>query len=82
MIKIHDDKKGKHQSFTAQHHLTDSIFSSNGHIDFDLIGWGENEEEAITNLKAATNTLITTLHSEEYTKTIEMDYMGKVKENE
>ncbi len=44
-IKVSDDKKGKHQSFTAS--LEHDGHLMNGHFSFEITGYGATEDEAL-----------------------------------
>lgn len=46
MIKISDDKKGKHNSFMAEAHF--ELLTGNGsQLNIEVIGYGANEAEAL-----------------------------------
>jgi SHS2 domain-containing protein len=55
MIKVHNDGKGKYQSFEA--YITG---------DIDIRGYGETEEEAITELKYKLDELIHTISNTDF----------------
>jgi hypothetical protein len=65
MIKIHNDGKGKSESFEA-------------YSDYDVLpGFGQTEEEAVDNYEKNVKDYISVLQSLDYTERIVVDFNGK-----
>lgn len=60
MIKVHNDGKGKHQSFeaSAEFNVADSYY----HANTTITGYGATEQEAIDNMKSAAKTMTDGIH--------------------
>ena len=66
MIKIHNDGKGKWQSFEA-------TWDEQG---FYLQAYGETEQEAIDNLKKERDILIMNLNNVDFSEVVYVDWKG------
>ncbi|MHC4621210.1 MAG: hypothetical protein ACYTEQ_25970 [Planctomycetota bacterium] len=64
MIKIHNDGKGKDQSWEAR--LDFQEFRGDQSRNFDAIGYGATEEEAIAQLKDCVAEVVKTLSGWDY----------------
>ncbi len=69
MVKINNDGKGKHQSFTAKTEFDMDLQSMSCHDSFSIEGYGSTEEEALSNLEIA----LKSLHTEILKKIGEQD---------
>lgn len=71
-IKIHDNGKGKHESFCA-YMEEDSGLSE----DIVFVAHGESKEEAIKNLKELVVERVNSLQVLDYRKTMEVDSLRR-----